>query len=234
MLISKPEGLTLFEFLKRTNAAQTHFIALAGAAVGFFFLFHFAKAPFTWIEVVGCLLFGLGAMAVFGSSALYHFLTDGFVVAPRLSHWLRNIDHFAIYLFIAASYTAVLIKVETGPWREILTIVIWTLAIAGILYTAVKHKLPAWAQHRLVYTAGFVAMGWTILPRITELFHRLSVTENWFLVGAGASYLIGAVIYASKKPVLIKDFFGFHELWHLFVMAGYTFQYLLVFRLYCA
>ena len=75
-------------------------------------------------------------------------------------------------------------------------------------------------------------MGWALVVRIEEIWTNLSTTAILFLVSGGISYTIGAVVYATKKPRLFEPIFGFHELWHLFVLLGFVFHYLLVLSFY--
>ncbi len=105
------------------------------------------------------------------------------------------------------------------------------LAFIASQYSA---RLPQWARHRFFYTGIFLLMGWLLLIRIGEIFNNLS-WSSLALLGAGAlSYSVGALIYACKRPNIWKGVFGFHELWHVMVVFGYTFHYLLVLNFYRA
>jgi predicted membrane channel-forming protein YqfA (hemolysin III family) len=95
---------------------------------------------------------------------------------------MEKLDQWAIYLFIAGTYTPFLINVVASPWREILMISIWTMALVGILYTAFRHKFPKWAQSRIIYTSVFLMMGWTLLLRLGEIIEKLPpLQQNCFL-----------------------------------------------------
>ena len=179
-----------------------------------------------------CLAFCIPGILVFATSAIYHFLSDGSQISNKLEKILENLDHFSIYLFIAGTYTPFLMNAVSGRWRTILLISIWVIAITGILYTFLKPKLPKLLQHRFVYTTLFVLMGWTIVIRIGEIIHRLNALELFFLLAGAFSYTIGAVIYATKRPRLFEGIFGFHELWHVMVLFGFCFHYLLILSFY--
>lgn len=179
-----------------------------------------------------CLMFGITGMLVFGISSFYHFLRDGFSISPRLELILEDLDHFAIYLFIAGTYTPFAINALDPPWSTILLTLIWVSGIVGILFTALKPRLPLWMQHRSVYTAIFVAMGCAFVIRFGEIFRHLNAYSLSLLLAGGASYVLGAMVYASKWPKLVVGIFGFHELWHVMVMIGFAFHYFLILGFY--
>jgi hemolysin III len=219
-------------YWKRTIAAQLHLIGCIAAMLGLVVLLHYTIAHNDRDQILASLAFGIPGILVFGASALYHFLSDGSLISARLDKWLEDLDHFAIYLFIAGSYTPVLMNTVAQPWRAIMLIGVWAVAISGILYTHFKPRLPLWAQHRFVYTSIFVLMGWLLLIRLAEVFHNLSGLGIFLLAGGGLAYTIGAVIYATKRPRLFADVFGFHELWHIMVMIGFGFHYFLILDFY--
>lgn len=221
-------------FLKRTVSAQLHLFGWIAAIAGLAVLLHVVQAKDRPAHVIACLIFGLTSIFVFAVSTTYHFMHDGFVISPKLELRLEDLDHFAIFLFIAGTYTPFLLNVIAPPWRGILLTLIWGVGFAGIIYTHVRPRLPAWAQHRFVYTSLFLVMGWTLLVRIHEAYARLSPYQLGLLIAGAFTYSIGAVIYALKWPNLFKSGFGFHELWHLLVLGGYAFHYLMILDFYRA
>lgn len=182
--------------------------------------------------MIACLLFGLTSILVFGVSTVYHFISDGYVITPKLELMLEDLDHFAIFLFIAGTYTPVLLNVIAPPWREYLLAAIWIVGLSGIVYTRYKPRLPRWAQHRFVYTSIFLLMGWTLLVRIGEAWAAMSPQTTLLLLAGGIAYSIGAVVYATKWPNPIRNVFGFHEIWHCFVLLGYGCHYFMVLSFY--
>ncbi len=218
-------------FVKRTISAQIHALGLILAIVGLAYLLPLAStfgAPHFW----AALAFGLTSILVFATSSTYHFLHDGFHISPRLINLLETIDHFSIYLFIAGTYTPFLLNAVHREWRMHLMIAIWVIAIVGIFYTGGKHRLPQWAQRRAVYTSVYVLMGLTMVLRVGEIFHSLSTHAAWLLAAGGVSYVVGAVVYATKRPKLMVGIFGFHELWHVLVMMGFGFHYFMILSFY--
>ncbi len=232
MLIRKYPDHSSFTLFKRTISAQIHFLGLMLAGAGWVVLCGLAAKNPDAKHFWACFTFGLTSILVFGSSTLYHFLGDGFKISPWLDKLLETLDHFAIYLFIAGTYTPVLLNAIAEPWANLLLVGIWGIAIFGVLYTYFKPRLPNWAKHRFVYTGIFLVMGWLAIFRVKELVENLSPFGLIFLVAGGLSYSIGAVIYATKRPQLFVGIFGFHELWHIMVLLGYGFHYFVILNFY--
>lgn len=230
--ITRHSQAGLRSFLLRTVAAQIHLVAGLSAVGGTFFLVRKCGQHSPLNHVVATLLFGVTAVLLFSTSALYHFLFDGFRISKDLEDVFENLDHLAIYLFIAGSYTAVLINTVANPWADYMLILIWTLAVLGALYTFFRDRLPIWAQHRFIYTGLFLSMGWVFTARAHEILSGFSHSGRIYFWLGGACYTLGAVIYATKRPRLIENVFGFHELWHLLVLCGFGFHYMLVLSFY--
>ena len=150
MSIETHEQLTFTILLKRTISAQLHFIGFMAALVGLGVLMQAISTTQSFGHIAANLIFGITAIILFGASSLYHFLSDGFKLSPKLLRALKNFDHFSIYLFIAGTYTPVLFNSVSPWWRNFLLILVWGIAISGIIYTWKKPKLPKWAQSRYI------------------------------------------------------------------------------------
>ncbi len=220
-MIYRRDSSSVSSFLARTVSCQIHFLGAIIAVFGLITMLQTSKYETGSTHFFSILAFGLTSILVFGTSSLYHFLYDGFHIHQKLESILENLDHVAIYLFIAGSYTPFLLEAVAKPWSTILMSIVWSTAILGILYTYTKSRLPRWAQHRFVYTGGFVFMGWLLLIRIGEILDSLHGQALVFLILGAASYTIGAIVYALKKPNFSRTLFGFHELWHSLVLAGF-------------
>ena len=183
-------------------------------------------------QLTTCLIYGVTSIIVLGTSTTYHFLYDGFHISNRLERFLEDCDHFAIYLFIAGTYTPFVWNAVAPPWRGILLALVWIIAIVGILYTHFKPRLPIWAQHRFLYTGIFIALGWTGIVRFQEISQSLQPDSKLYLFLGGMCYSLGAVVYATKWPRLWPGTFGFHELWHVAVLVGFGFHYFMVLSFY--
>lgn len=214
-------------FLKRTIAAQIHLLGLVLAVIALIVLLVKAHG-----ETLGPLAFAIPAILVFMASSIYHFLTDGMTVSEDVRMRLKNLDHYSIYIFIAGTYTPVLLKTVHSSWQTGMLIGVWSIGFIGILYTAFKAKLPHWARHRIFSTLIFLAMGWIALARLSEIWAGLSPAGRFYMLAGGLSYTIGAFIYAFKWPRLFHGVFGFHELWHIAVLFGFGFHFLMVLSLY--
>ncbi len=179
-----------------------------------------------------CLAFLLSGFLVFMASTVYHFLADGYEVCSRTELLLDNLDHSAIYLFIAGTYTPFILNAAAPPWRLPLITAVWCIAIFGIAYTSMKPRLPQLLQSRAVYTSIFVLMGCFMAIRVNDVVSNLQPIQINLLAAGGASYILGAVGYATRRPRLFEGVFGFHELWHIMVLLGATLHYFMILSIY--
>lgn len=124
-------------------------------------------------------------------------------------------DHCAIYLMIAGTYTPVSLLAIGGTTGYIVLAIQWLLATIGVVATLTMTKPPTWL--RLVL---YLVMGWMVLPFVGVLLTKIPAIAIWWMIGGGLSYTVGTVVYASKRPKLWPGKFSSHELWHLFVVAG--------------
>jgi len=128
---------------------------------------------------------------------------------------LRSIDHANIFLLIAGTYTPICFNMLHGWVRPALLITIWLLAAGGIVLAIFTTKVP-----RTFRTGLYIAMGWVGLLALPALGSALAWEAIGLLFIGGLLYTVGAVIYGRKKPNPFPRFFGFHEIFHLFVIAG--------------
>lgn len=225
-------GNRYFRFWKGTIAAQIHLAALILAINGTFVLLQVTLYKASWLDVAACLSFCLSAILVFSVSTLYHFVHDGLTMSEKWQNRFEELDHFAIYLLIAGTYTPFLMNTITSGWKLPLIVLVWVVAITGILYTKFKSYLPLLLQHRGVYTGLFILMGWTAIIRIGEIFDNLSKEQITLFAAGGLAYTVGAIGYAVRWPRFFHGFMGYHELWHLMVTFGFLFHYFLVMSFY--
>ena len=156
-------------------------------------------------------VFGLSLLFLYTASASYH----SFRVGERALLRLRKLDHSAIFLLIAGSYTPVAYFGLSGIWREVVLAFIWGVALSGIALKLLTMRLPRW-----VSTLLYVLMGWTALAFLPQLWRTLSPAALLWLTLGGVLYSVGAVIYGTKRWNPRPGVFGFHEIWHLFVLGG--------------
>jgi hemolysin III len=190
-------------------SAISHFIGAAAALIGScWLLLQSGGSP---IKIVAFIIYGLSLVALFSASGVYHSV----IAQPRTITILRKIDHSAIYLLIAGSYTPFCLIAFQGFWHWGLLAIIWSLALAGIVVKVFIINTPRWI------TAGlYVLMGWLSVFAVQEFLLRLPPQSFGWLLAGGILYTLGAVIYITKKGNFFPGVFGFHELWHVFVLLG--------------
>lgn len=138
---------------------------------------------------------------------------------------LRRIDHSMIYVLIAGSYTPIALIALSGAWRWGILITIWSLAVLGVLIKNFWFNAPRW-----LYTSSYILMGWMVIIAIIPLSKVLPAQGMYWLVAGGITYTVGGVIYATKWPNFKSKYFGFHELFHLFILAGSFCHYWLMLK----
>jgi len=201
-------------FLKKLRepvSGLTHFIAFLLSIAALVILVVYAAAEGTPWHIVAFAIFGTSLILLYGASSLYHLLPlSEFGVSI-----LRKIDHIMIFILIAGTYTPVCLVPLRGAWGWSLFGVIWGIAIGGIFISLFWINAPRWLS-----TSLYVMMGWLIIIAFIPFVKIISSNGLlWFVLG-GFFYSSGAVIYALKKPNPYPGILGFHEIWHLFVMAG--------------
>lgn len=160
---------------------------------------------------VTSMAYGVSLIALYAASSAYHLV----IADERVTRRLRLLDHIAIFLLIAGTCTPFFHRAFEGTTRVVMMSVIWALAAAGIGLEIVWRRAP-----RLLYTSIYVAMGWLVVVRWSTVVHRLPALALALVLAGGVTYTLGAVVYASKRPNPFPQVFGFHEIWHLFVLAG--------------
>lgn len=162
-------------------------------------------------RMISMLIFGLSMIELYTVSAVYHIVTW----SPAKRRVLRAIDHANIFVLIAGTYTPLCFNILTGWLRVTILSVIWALALVGIVSSIFTLKLPRWANAAL-----YVAMGWVVILAIPAFLAVLPWIAVAILLCGGVLYTIGAVIYARKKPDPFPNIWGYHEVFHLFVILG--------------
>ncbi len=162
-------------------------------------------------KLISMLIFGLSMIELYTISAIYHIGTWS---EPR-RRLLRALDHANIFVLIAGTYTPLCFNILSGWLRITLLVVIWLLAVLGVSLSIFTLKLPRWVTASLYISMGWVAI--LALPAFLAILHWTAVA---MLTLGGILYTIGAVIYAQKRPDPFPKVFGFHEVFHLFVIAG--------------
>jgi hemolysin III len=186
----------------------------------------FFHAVAVWFAVAGALALAIGApgprargaalvygatlVVLFGTSALYHRI----VWSPGAYLVMRRLDHAAIFLLIAGTYTPVGVLLG-GERGHVLLTVVWGGAALGVLRAVLWPRAPKWLA-----VALYVLLGWCVVPVIPPLHAAIGSLGTALLAAGGAAYTVGAVIYALRRPDPFPRVFGYHELFHVLVVAA--------------
>ncbi|MGA7193689.1 MAG: hemolysin III family protein [Anaerolineales bacterium] len=171
-------------------------------------------------HVIGFAIYGTGLFLSFLFSCLLHF----FLLFKKYKRIFGILDHNAIYLLIAGTYTPFCLTIFNGATGWILFGIIWSLAIFFITLKSIFFtKISV-----LMSNISFLLMGWIIIFLIGPIYKQLGIGAIFLLIAGGLSYTIGALILANGKPNPFPPHFGNHEIWHICVLAGNTFMFLVM------
>ncbi len=164
------------------------------------------------LQAVSCTVFGMTLFLMFQSSAFYHAITN--IQTKKI---FQKIDHSAIYLLIAGTYTPALLMALDFPWSVLMLVLIWSLAIVGIVFSGVNIK------SKRVSTAIYLIMGWMSVFFIYNVWMASHLTV-WLMLAGGLFYSLGSLFYLMKFKYT-------HFIWHLFVIAGAATHYFAILEL---
>ena len=190
----------------------SHGIGIVLSIAGLVVLVTFAALRGDVWHVATSAVFGTTLILLYTASTLYHS-----VPILRAKRVLRVLDHSAIYLLIAGTYTPLTLVTLRGPWGWTLFAVVWASAIAGVIFKSV-----AIGRARILSVVLYVVMGWCVVVALRPLLAALAPGGVALLFGGGAAYTLGLVFYGWKGLRY------HHFLWHLFVLAGSVLHYFAV------
>ncbi|MCF8087382.1 MAG: hemolysin III family protein [Desulfotignum sp.] len=171
-------------------------------------------------HVVSFAIFGTTLVFMYTASFLYH----GLQLSAKTLAIFRRIDHIMIFMVIAGSYTPLCLVPLRGPWGWSLFGIIWGFAAVGIALKLFWMNLPRW-----ISTVIYLGMGWLCMVVVYPLVQILEPAPLLWLALGGLFYSLGAMVYIFKKPDPFPKVFGFHEIWHIFVLLGSACHFWLVF-----
>ncbi|NLC87650.1 MAG: hemolysin III family protein [Clostridiaceae bacterium] len=187
-------------------------LSIAGLAL---LIIYAAKYGEGMYDIVSFSIFGVGLILLYTFSSLYHLLN----LKEKGTTILKKFDHMMIYVLIAATYTPMCLGPLRGPWGWSIFGVVWGLTAFGIVLTAVWIKAPRWLT-----TSIYICMGWIVVimayPLIKVFMDANAISSLLWLLAGGIFYTIGGVIYGLKKAPFVTKHFGFHEIFHIFVLLG--------------
>lgn len=189
----------------------THFAGVILTIIGIPFLFYFNN-EITIHSKLSLILFSIGLLLVYISSTLYHYAQN-----KQIKNKLRVFDHISIFYLILGSYAPVCLITLLESSGLIIFICVLILALTGTLI-----KIFFFEKSQFISLVLYVLMGWLIILDLNNLFQLISTEARLLLIASGFSYTLGVVFYYFDS---IKYF---HSIWHIFVLLGSTFHYLLV------
>jgi hemolysin III len=166
--------------------------------------------------VIAMSIYAFSLSAMLGTSALYHRITW----TPEVRQWMRRLDHPMIFVFIAGTYTPFAMLVMQGTLANLVLIVVWATAAGGLILNLVWISAPYW-----VTSVIYLSTGWVAIVTLPQLWNEIGPVGVGLIALGGALYSAGAVVYAKRKPDPRPQVFGYHEIFHVLVIAAAAVQY---------
>ena len=196
--------------LREPVSGLTHGAGAVLALAGLVWLLQLGNERTGW-HTVSFAVFGATMVLLYTSSTLYHLLP----LSDRGVQRLRRLDHSMIYVFIAGCYTPICLVPLRAGWGWAVLGTIWGLACLGVALKLLWLEASRWVRIAL-----YLAMGWLSVALLPTLWQLLPGTGFAWLAAGGLAYTVGSVVYALERPNPFPSVLGFHEIWHVFVMAG--------------
>ena len=199
----------------------THFIGCLLAVLGMILLILKVIEPVKPWHLASFIVFSVGMILLYLASTLYHWLP----LSDKGIQRLRRMDHMMIFIMIAATYTPICLVPlrESIGWE--LFFAIWSIAAIGLVIKVFWLQAPRWLSVTI-----YVLMGWMAIFGIIPIVKSMQPGAVFWMIAGGLFYTFGAVIYAIKQPNPWPGRFGFHEIFHLFVMMGTFSHFLMMYR----
>lgn len=216
-------GINLTIHIKDPGSAITHFIGMIMAVLAAWPLLLKAAQNPDRLYLIAMSIYAASLILLYAASTTYHT----FDKSPKVNTLLKKIDHMMISILIAGSYTPVCLLVLRGKIGIVLLTIVWSIAITGILIKAFWVYCPKWVSSIL-----YIGMGWTCILALPQILEALSPAAFGWLLAGGIMYTVGGVIYALKLSIFNNrhKYFGSHEIFHLFVMAGSACHFIVMYQ----
>lgn len=180
----------------------------------------FYSNNFNAITIISAIVFGLSLICLYTASSVYHLT----IAKDSIIKVLRKVDHAMIFILIAGTYTPVCAILLNAPLKYIMLGIIWTIAIAGIIFKLAWINCPSWLSSGI-----YIGMGWLAIFIIKPLSAVIPTSGLLLLILGGILYTIGGVIYCLEKKGITRKF-GAHEIFHIFVILGSLVHYIFIFK----
>lgn len=199
----------------------SHLLGIILSAIGLVMLLINSLPTHDFTKVSASIIFCLGLIGLYSASTIYHWC----IASDTTLNILRKLDHIMIYVLIAASYTPICLITLKGLLGYVLLSIVWSLALLGIVLKILWLNAPRW-----LYTSFYLVLGWAAIFVIYPLYRLLPSMGFVLLLSGGISYSIGAVIYGTKSENIKIWKFGFHEIFHIFILLGSFMHYLMIYN----
>ncbi len=207
----------MFKKLREPVNSLTHWGGAVLALVGLIALLIVGWS--TPAKIISLAIYGVSLIFLFSASATYHMVR----VKDKALEIFLKIDHSAIFVLIAGTYTPFCVNAFEGFWKWGMLSIIWSLALIGILVKIFYIGAPRWLNAVI-----YVVMGWFSVAAAGQMLATLPVwVFTWLIIG-GVIYTLGAIVYATKIFNFKPGVFGFHEVWHIFVLLAAAAHYVAV------
>ena len=202
-------------------SSLTHLVGAFLSAIGLILLIKYSLGNSNAYNTIILGVFGISSILLYSASSTYHKS----ISSKKVIKVLRRVDHSMIYVLIAGTYTPICLIALKGAMGTFLFLGIWLLALIGIILKIVWFNAPRW-----LYTGFYILMGWISIVAVVPIIKAISLGGFMWLLAGGLFYTIGGVIYATKRPRINLKLFGFHEIFHIFIMLGSLCHYILMFK----
>lgn len=208
----------MFKKLRDPVSGLTHLGAALIATIGLIFLLYIGRS--NTVKLVSLLIYGITLILMFSASAVYHLVK----ASQQVTLWLRKLDHSAIYLLIAGTYTPICLHYFNGFYRWGLLAIVWGIAVVGVAVKMFVINVPRWVNAGI-----YLIMGWLSIMAIQPMLTAMPAGALVWLLAGGLFFTLGAVIYMTKVFDFFPGVFGFHEVWHIFVILGCLSHFIVIF-----
>jgi hemolysin III len=168
---------------------------------------------------LAALIYAISLAGLYGTSSAYHRLPW----SPRAHAWMKRLDHSMIFVLIAGTYTPLALLVLQGAWSVVVLCVVWAGALLGIALKMVRIE-----HMKTLAAALYISLGWLAIVAAPQLFRGLSGVAIGLMLAGGILYTTGSIVLATHRPDPSPRVFGYHEIWHAFVVAASVCHFALI------
>uniref|UniRef100_A0A486XIB9 COG1272: Predicted membrane protein hemolysin III homolog n=1 Tax=Rheinheimera sp. BAL341 TaxID=1708203 RepID=A0A486XIB9_9GAMM len=204
---------THYSALEETLHALSHGTGALLSVIGLVLMLTIVLPLNNYWYLASSLIYGVSLILLYSSSTLYHAISNA-----GIKHRLRQLDHAAIFILIAGTYTPFTLLNLRDNWGLPLFVLIWTVALAGVII-----ELATGLKYKKLSLGLYLGMGWLVIIAIEPMLNHVAPQGLLLLVAGGLSYSFGVIFYAWKRLYL------HHVIWHLFVLAGSILHFLAVY-----